>query len=487
MQKAVINAISMGLRVTRIGQTPVDLNDLVVGNELGNTVSCFQIFEWWGADKSNVTNKPYDDGATIIVWGFTDRECCQLVLPNNNGPTYYRRRGQGTWSAWVNIRDASWINSGTFDAARIPTSLPAVTAGYAQNLTPGGASGQYLKSNGSGNAPSWANPSDMTAGRAMTIYDGMSAGMDHEVKRYGTLNTSSSMSGWYKIATVTRTGTNYSSARICGTIFTSGSNWAASKNLALHFQAIFNYAENNVCIYHTPIEGIASIIRLVVTSTGVAELQVQPQAKGNWTNFQLYAWIDSGNATNTVFESALNTPGSAGTVLDNYYIDETYSGYGNGLGTSGQYLKSMGANAAPVWENVTTLSPTAAVTNFDSFNGTVNTTNVVNSNAGSSSTNPPKTDSRTFHVITTVGSSANYQTQLAIGIDADRHAGLFYRCKESGTWNSWMQVLNDRPVSMEKGSEYKGIHTDSNGHPVACLYGLSIGTAVADSSILTVL
>ena len=90
-------------------------------------------------------------------------------------------------------------------------------------------------------------------------------------------------------------------------------------------------------------------------------------------------------------------------------------------------------------------------------------------------------------MITTVGSNANYQTQLAIGIDEERHAGLFYRCKEAGTWKAWMQVLNERPVSMEKGSEYKGIHIDSNGHPVACLYGLSIGTDVADSSILTVL
>ena len=33
-----------------------------------------------------------------------------------------------------NMRDASWINSGTFDAARIPTSLPNVTAGTANNL-----------------------------------------------------------------------------------------------------------------------------------------------------------------------------------------------------------------------------------------------------------------------------------------------------------------------------------------------------------------
>ncbi len=126
LQKAVINAISMGLRVTRIGQTAVDLNDLSIGSELGNTVSCFQIYEWWGSDKSNVTNKPYDEGSTIIVWGYTDRECCQLVLPNNNGPTYYRHRGQGTWSAWVNIRDASWINSGTFGTDRIADD--AITA-----------------------------------------------------------------------------------------------------------------------------------------------------------------------------------------------------------------------------------------------------------------------------------------------------------------------------------------------------------------------
>ena len=68
----------------------------------------------------------------------------------------------------INMRDASWINSGTFQAAQIPTSLPNVTAGYAQNLTPGGTSGQYLKSNGANNAPSWDDPTNLTVGAAST-------------------------------------------------------------------------------------------------------------------------------------------------------------------------------------------------------------------------------------------------------------------------------------------------------------------------------
>ena len=132
-------------------------------------------------------------------------------------------------------------------------------------------------------------------------------------------------------------------------------------------------------------------------------------------------------------------------------------------------------------------SPAQPPTDFNNFNTDVSTTNVTVTNAGSTHTNSPKSDSRTFVVITTVGASTDNQTQIAIGIDGDRHAGLFYRCKSSGTWEAWLQVLNERPVSMPKGSSTKGIYVDADGHPVACNYGLSIGTAVADSSILTVL
>lgn len=132
-------------------------------------------------------------------------------------------------------------------------------------------------------------------------------------------------------------------------------------------------------------------------------------------------------------------------------------------------------------------SPAQVPTDFDDFNTDVSTTNVTVTNAGSTHTNPPKSDSRTFVVITTVGASTDNQTQIAIGIDGNRHAGLFYRCKSSGTWEAWLQVLNERPVSIPKGSSTKGIYVDADGHPVACDYGLSIGTAVADSSILSVL
>lgn len=132
-------------------------------------------------------------------------------------------------------------------------------------------------------------------------------------------------------------------------------------------------------------------------------------------------------------------------------------------------------------------SPAQPPTDFNNFNTDVSTTNVTVTNAGSTHTNPPKSDSRTFVVITTVGTSTDNQTQIAIGINGDRHAGLFYRCKSSGTWEAWLQVLNLRPVSMPKGSSTTGTYIDAGGHPVACSYGLSIGTAVADASILSVL
>jgi hypothetical protein len=36
------------------------------------------------------------------------------------------RFSNGNWTPWVNMRDASWINSGTFDAERIPTITPSM-------------------------------------------------------------------------------------------------------------------------------------------------------------------------------------------------------------------------------------------------------------------------------------------------------------------------------------------------------------------------
>ena len=76
-----------------------------------------------------------------------------LVNASDNGEDATRVMGiwkrhrfsDGTsWTPWVNMRDASWINSGTFDAARIPASLPNTGVEYllplvhfgARNITP---------------------------------------------------------------------------------------------------------------------------------------------------------------------------------------------------------------------------------------------------------------------------------------------------------------------------------------------------------------
>ena len=85
--------------------------------------------------------------------------------------------------AVLNSRDASWITRGTFGTDRIEDdaitaakvkdneTLPVNISGNAAsatNLAQGGASGQYLKSNGSGNAPSWDDPNNLTVGAALT-------------------------------------------------------------------------------------------------------------------------------------------------------------------------------------------------------------------------------------------------------------------------------------------------------------------------------
>ena len=54
------------------------------------------------------------------------------------------------------------------DNEMLPVSISG-NAASATNLAPGGTSGQYLKSNGSGNAPSWDYASNLTAGVAKTL------------------------------------------------------------------------------------------------------------------------------------------------------------------------------------------------------------------------------------------------------------------------------------------------------------------------------
>lgn len=76
--------------------------------------------------------------------------------------------------AFKDTVDTSDITDDAITAAKVKDNetLPVNVSGNAAsatNLAPGGTSGQYLKSNGSGNAPSWTNPSDMTAGIAYNL------------------------------------------------------------------------------------------------------------------------------------------------------------------------------------------------------------------------------------------------------------------------------------------------------------------------------
>ena len=357
--------------------------------------------------------------------------------------------------------------------------LASYLVGYAQNLTPGGTSGQYLKSNGANSDPSWANTSDMTVGTAdvakrLTSYYKENAGSSDNIYRVGGITTTDTDLSGSGVLLLFECRDNSRSKTGKGIILLKRGEYSSDAVSAefIWLQRHSSTASSDIDLYYVPISGSNSKVDLYVKCSGYGRFRVSL-----FGNLLLSTWTFESVSIGGL--SSLPS-GAVAISMANHYVSTTW-------GTIGQYLKSNGANNAPSWENVTTLSPTAAVANFDNFNGTVNTTNVVNSNAGSASTNAPKNDSRTFHVITTIGSGTNSKTQLAIGIDENRNAGLFYRCMAAGSWQPWMQVLNERPVSMEKGSEYKGIHIDSNGHPVACLYGLSIGTAVSDSSILTVL
>ena len=85
----------------------------------------------------------------------------------------------------INI-DAALISSGAFGTDRIADdaitaakvkdneTLPVNISGNAAsatNLAPGGTSGQYLKSNGSGTAPSWENTSNLSVGSATKLVE----------------------------------------------------------------------------------------------------------------------------------------------------------------------------------------------------------------------------------------------------------------------------------------------------------------------------
>lgn len=131
---------SVDLRVTmpanpeaieEIGTAPVDLDTLTASD------GRVHYYFWSNGNRINVSNKPSDAVYTVQVImvgaGSAGTYVMQIAYRRGTTDIYVRRRSDGStsWSAWSNLRDASWINSGTFDAARIPTSLPNVTVGNA--------------------------------------------------------------------------------------------------------------------------------------------------------------------------------------------------------------------------------------------------------------------------------------------------------------------------------------------------------------------
>ena len=77
----------------------------------------------------------------MVVLSYGNNSVMQLCLDGSDGTKCYaRHKNSSGWTDWFDIRSASWINSGTFDAARIPTSLPNVSvavANYAEKAKEG--------------------------------------------------------------------------------------------------------------------------------------------------------------------------------------------------------------------------------------------------------------------------------------------------------------------------------------------------------------
>ena len=105
------------LDAATIGTSAVDLNTLV-GDSQRYAV---RVYNWSYTNRGNVSNKPTDHGGTLFVLSYSADRVFQFVL-NSSAGLYARLKYEnaGTWTSWTNVRDASWINSGTFDTARIP-------------------------------------------------------------------------------------------------------------------------------------------------------------------------------------------------------------------------------------------------------------------------------------------------------------------------------------------------------------------------------
>ena len=277
----------------------------------------------------NYTNGP-SGAASGGYWGvlhlFWRNRCpYQLFFNSTNMWVRYTTTQTGdswtNWDPWTLVNSAaSSITSGTFDAARIPTSLPNTSIGGSASYTD-------------------------------FIYDGESAGQrgnGQKVRMYGIDNTNNAYQSWYKVATIKKNSqTNYTSARLVGMLFASGSNWASNINNAIHFQILDNFVTVIHKIYHTPNPNVKDLIRLVeISNNDTYELQIRPQGLASYSNFRLYLWSDQSNNVTTSFASgAMGEAASNGTVIDNYQIDPYYGRLANeavGNHTTPVYVDSDG-------------------------------------------------------------------------------------------------------------------------------------------------
>lgn len=103
----------------------------------------------------------------LQCFGHANRQNQVLYIEINGVQNIYIRKSYGgappnlNWRAWQSERDASWISSGVFDAARIPTSLPNVTAGSATTATDYASGGGIANAlAGKQNSLSWINDSE---------------------------------------------------------------------------------------------------------------------------------------------------------------------------------------------------------------------------------------------------------------------------------------------------------------------------------------
>lgn len=204
--------------------------------------------------------------------------------------------------------------------------------------------GNIISANISGNA-------NGSAAYTNFIYDGESAGQrgnGQKVRMYGIDNTNNAYQSWYKVATIKKKSqTSFTSARLVGTLFASGSNWAANINQAIHLQILFNFVTVTHKVYHTPNPNVKSLIRIVeINNNDTYELQIRPQALSNYSNFRLYIWEDQNNDVTVSFASGdMGEAASNGTVLDNYQIDPYYGRLVNnqvGDSTTPVYVDSNG-------------------------------------------------------------------------------------------------------------------------------------------------